>query len=182
MDPTQHNSMMTQLICMGDGTYTFGSTEALKEFLSIDGECVANAKTALCKNSRMNAVKKMEPQFEKVVSDGFPSKMTASKLREVAKGCICWRHESQHNDIYDDWTRRLWVAYLEKNGVGNIPVDSETPALEDKKKWKKVLRQLKRQPPAQAGMYTAVRAISKPRLTPIQQTHLSRNECPPPLI
>ena len=182
MDPPQHTSTMTQLIYMGDGIYTFGSTEALKEFLTIDGKCVANATRARCKIKRGRAVKEIQPQLEKIVSTGFPSGKASFHLKKCARECICGWHKSKNGHIYKDWTHRLWVAYLEKNGVDNIPVGSVAPALEDKEKWKEVLRQLKRQPPAQAGMRPVLQTVLRKRLTLVKQMHLTQNEKPPPLI
>ena len=177
---------MPQLIDRGDGTYAFKSAEALKRFLSINGKCLGEARKGPCQKAK----KVDDGMFAKLVDGtgaaGFPSQEAAAVLDRVAGACICGvghlDAKTQRGRIYNEWNRKLWVAYLEKNGVHPARADGSAPRLEDKLKWKEVLRQLTDSSQAQEGMNPALRAMPKKRLTPIQQAHLIQDKNPPTLI
>lgn len=174
---------MSEIIDNGAGTYTFRDAAALKKFLLIKDKCLGTAKKGPCKVDRKRVINALQPQLEEVVRAGFPSDTAAFELKKVACECICKnRHAdvlsehgetiSQHDDLYNQWNRKLWVSYLKKNDASQG----------DKMKWEKVFGQLKCQSPAQTGMHADLRAISRTQLMLIQQNHLAQNKNPPRLM
>lgn len=183
---------MSQIIDNGAGTYTFSDAAALKTFLLIENRCLGKGKNRPCKVTPKKAINATQPQLEKVVRAGFPSGTAASELRKVAYGCICNNNHAgvlsghgevipQDKHLYNEWNHKLWMAYRKKNDVSDNLVDKEVPSLGDPTKWEEALHQLKRQSPAQTGMYTDLSAISRNQLTLMQQIHLTQDENPSPL-
>lgn len=186
---------MPELTQIGHGVYTFGDAAALKEFLLIDGKCLAKAQKKRCQNPKA-AGKDMNKKLDEVVVKGFPSTYAASTLREIARECICntkpkhldivsgygedVKATPQHVHLYNEWNRKLWVAYLKKNGVFWVRVDEQAPSLEDPvEKWTKEVNVLKALPtlgssvrdtepgkdPVQVGRYCVPPIQPEKRLT-----------------
>ena len=140
---------MSKLREKGNYTFAFDSTETLKAFLSIDGQCLGTTKkkTRCGRSLKRNlSLDKIGGDLNRVHEGGFPSDDAAKGLRALAEKCICNSHttgwtwpgakaRSQKDDKYDEWSRSLWAECLLASNVRNH-ADTPPPALDDVKKWR----------------------------------------------
>ena len=138
---------MSKLCKKANGKYAFDSADTLETFLSIDGKCLAKAKTGLrCQHKRL---KKAETELQRAHEAGFPSPDVASSLREAARKCMCDDHVEidtgfgaatirmpQDEDVYLEWNRRLWVEFLLAN---KVYANERQPDLGNEGRWRKQL-------------------------------------------